>query len=282
MFILMCPCIKDPRLRARGITTQSDIREFSACIRRCEDFSVEIVCLPCPETIYLGKNREPGSFLEKLNTKEFAELIERLSEDVKKLIDEKGEPLCIVGVDSSPSCGVNKTYYSDVKENKRGAFLEKFGNISAFDVSEFSKYKIYLAAPLFSSAEQDFNEKLAGILRKNMFLVHLPQEIGDNKPMRDELQNRKIFDENLRALKEADIVVSVIDGADADSGTSWEMGYAYACGKKIVSLRTDFRRVGASECTNLMLEESSIVVSSADELLSVLNPPNVAKFSRKN
>ncbi|MDD4126947.1 MAG: nucleoside 2-deoxyribosyltransferase [Methanomicrobium sp.] len=273
MFILMCPCIKDPNLRAEGITKKSDIEQFSRCIERCGIFGVEIVYLPCPETIYLGKERKPGSFLEKLDTEEFAELISRLSLDVKKIIEEKGKPLCIIGVDSSPACGVNTTYYSDAKEKGRGVFLKKFLDIPAFDVSEFSKYKIYFAAPLFSCAEREYNRKIAGLLRENMFLVHLPQEISDNQSSRESCHNIRIFNENLLALKEADIVVSVIDGADADSGTSWEMGYAYASGKKIISIRTDFRRVGDNECANLMLEESSVVVNSTDELLSALNTP---------
>jgi nucleoside 2-deoxyribosyltransferase len=164
------------------------------------------------------------------------------------------------------------TYYSDVKEKGRGAFLSLFPDIPAFDVSEFAGYKIYFAAPLFSCAERDFNKKLAVLLRDQMFLVHLPQELGDNQSSREKAQNKEIFGQNLAALKEADIVVSVIDGADAGSGTSWEMGYAYAKNKKIISPRTDFRSVGENERVNLMLEESSVVVSSEKELIALLNP----------
>ncbi|MBN2733852.1 MAG: nucleoside 2-deoxyribosyltransferase [Methanomicrobiaceae archaeon] len=272
MFILMCPCIGEPSLRAEGITKTSDIELFSRCIGRCEEFGIEIVYLPCPETIYLGRGRNPGSFLDNLNTKEFSALLERLKGDVLKIIEEKGKPLCIVGVDSSPSCGVNMTYYSDMKEKGRGAFLSLFPDIPAFDVSEFARYKVYFAAPLFSCAERDFNERLAILLREHMFLVHLPQELGDNQGSREKSQNKKIFEQNLAALDEADIVVSIIDGSDADSGTSWEMGYAYAKNKKIISLRTDFRSVGENELVNLMLEESSVVINSETELINLLNP----------
>ncbi|MBO4522299.1 MAG: nucleoside 2-deoxyribosyltransferase, partial [Methanomicrobium sp.] len=83
----------------------------------------------------------------------------------------------------------------------------------------------------------------------------------------------RIFEYNLKALDECDIVVAVVDGADADSGTAWEIGYAYAVKKRVILLRTDFRRVGRSEAVNLMLEESGEVVGSVGELVGVLDSP---------
>ncbi len=49
-----------------------------------------------------------------------------------------------------------------------------------------------------------------------------------------------------------------MDGADPDSGTCWECGYAY--GKKpVIVFRTDFRTAGdtASAAYNMMLAESA-------------------------
>jgi nucleoside 2-deoxyribosyltransferase len=42
-------------------------------------------------------------------------------------------------------------------------------------------------------------------------------------------------------IEQCDIVLSVLDGPDADSGTCVELGYARAKGKRIVGVRTDFR-----------------------------------------
>jgi nucleoside 2-deoxyribosyltransferase len=55
------------------------------------------------------------------------------------------------------------------------------------------------------------------------------------------------------------MVVACMDGADPDSGTAWECGYAYAKGKPIVCYRTDFRISGdtAGAPYNLMLSESA-------------------------
>ncbi|UUX91176.1 nucleoside 2-deoxyribosyltransferase [Methanoplanus endosymbiosus] len=272
MYILVCPCIINPSLRANGITSAEDVRIFSRCLKRCESFGIETVPLPCPETEYLGLGREPTNFSESLNNAEFSEILDEREKDVREIIRGRGLPLFILGVDSSPSCGVDMTYYSDIKIPGRGAFLSRFPDIPAIDVKEFAEYRIYLAAPLFSQAEQEFNLKVAKILRDNYCEVFLPQEHGDDGEERADERMRIIFERNLSALEESDIVVAVIDGADADSGTAWEMGYAYAKGKKVISLRTDFRTVGDCELVNLMLEESSAVVSHPEDILRIIMP----------
>jgi nucleoside 2-deoxyribosyltransferase len=267
MYVLVAPCILAPACRARGITTDEDLRYFRRAVERCRRFSIDMVPLPCPETIYLGPDREPGSFLDRLATPAFAVLLDRLEAEVRTLIRERGEPpLAIVGVDSSPTCGVTATYYSSEKQPGRGAFLARFPEFPAVDVKEFARYRIYLAAPLFSEAERNYNLVLHDLLEAHLFDVYLPQEVGDTSHARCREENGAIFAQHLRTLQDIDIVVAVIDGADADSGTSWEMGYAYALGKKIVALRTDFRIAGHHERVNLMLEESARVVTAKEDL----------------
>lgn len=158
MYVLVAPCILNPACRARGITTDEDIRWFGRAVERCRRFSIEMIPLPCPETIYLGADRPPGSFLERLATDEFAALLDRLEAGVRAAIRERGEPpIAIVGVDSSPTCGVNATYYSSEKQPGRGVFLARFPDIPAIDVKEFARYRVYLAGPLFSEAERAYN-----------------------------------------------------------------------------------------------------------------------------
>ena len=271
MYVLIAPCIQNPAYRARGITTDEDLRHFQRAVERCRRFSIEMVPLPCPETIYLGIDREPGSFLDRLATPEFAALLDRLEEEVRAMIRERGEPpLAIIGVDSSPACGVTATYHSSVKQPGRGAFLARFPDIPAVDVKEFARYRVYLAAPLFSEAERAYNLVLQNLLQAHLFDVYLPQEVGDTSHTRCQEEHRAIFAQHLLALRDADIVVAVIDGADADSGTCWEMGYAYALGRRIVALRTDFRVVGHHELVNLMLEESAVVTTAKEDLPRVL------------
>lgn len=235
-----------------------------------------MVPLPCPETIYLGTDREPGTFLERLDTQEFARLLDKLEEEVKKIIDTRGSPLCILGVNSSPTCGVTSTYYGSEgdeppKRKGRGVFFARFPDIRAEDVAEFAKFRIYLAAPLFSESEREYNRSIAEMLRQHLFEVYLPQDTGDNCAVRETCEHTRIYEHNKQALHDADIIVAIIDGADADSGTAWEMGYATALGKPVIAMRTDFRMVGRQERVNLMLEQSAVVSRSKKELVEALN-----------
>jgi nucleoside 2-deoxyribosyltransferase/predicted secreted protein len=282
MYVLCSPCVLNPALRANGITKPDDLVLFKRCIERCKRFGIEMVPLPCPETLYLGPDRKPGTFLERLNTPAFTSLVENLELHVQEIIERRGPPLCILGVNSSPTCGVTSTYYGSEdqqppKRTGRGVFLARFPTIRAMDVRTFSRYHVYLAAPLFSEAERAYNLAIAGHLRNNFFDVYLPQEAGDDLPTRNKEEQVQIFSENLRALENADIINAIIDGADADSGTAWEMGYAYAYRKQVIALRTDFRRSGNYEKVNLMLEESAAVVTSIVELLEAIKSPAIIK-----
>jgi nucleoside 2-deoxyribosyltransferase/predicted secreted protein len=285
MYVLCSPCILNPALRARGITTPADLDLFERCIDRCKRFGIEMVALPCPETLYLGPDRNPGTFLERLNTPEFGSLMDKLESQVQDILNERGPPLCILGVNSSPTCGVTSTFYGSVdqqppKRTGRGVFLARFPKIKAMDVIPFSQYRVYLAAPLFSEGERAYNLSIARNLRNNFFDVFLPQEAGDDSHTRDKEEQSRIFSENLKTLEKSDIIVAVIDGADADSGTAWEMGYAYAQKKQVIALRTDFRRAGMHEQVNMMLEESAKIVTSSDTLLNLLKSQTICDFIR--
>jgi nucleoside 2-deoxyribosyltransferase len=128
---------------------------------------------------------------------------------------------------------------------------------------------VYLAAPLFSEAELDFNRMLRDEIKSSGFNVFLPQEDSNNVKDRDDRQSI-IFSKNEAAIEKSDIIVAVIDGADVDSGTAWEIGYAYARGKPILGLRTDFRTLGIEGTVNLMIERSVILCTSIRELLNRL------------
>jgi nucleoside 2-deoxyribosyltransferase/predicted secreted protein len=285
MYVLCSPCIVSPALRAQGITKPADLDLFERCIERCKRFGIEMVHLPCPETLYLGPDRKPGTFLERLNTPEFASIIDKLVIQVEDVIAERGPPLCILGVNSSPACGVTSTFYGSIdqeppKRTERGVFLARFPKIKAIDVMTFSQYRVYFAAPLFSEGERAYNLSIAQILRNNFFDVFLPQEVGDDSHTRNKEEQSWIFSENLKALEKADIIVANIDGADADSGTAWEMGHAYAQKKQVIALRTDFRRAGLYEKANLMLEQSSFVATNLDNLFNLLKPWMICDFIR--
>jgi nucleoside 2-deoxyribosyltransferase len=131
-----------------------------------------------------------------------------------------------------------------------------------------SRSQVYLAAPLFSDAERAFNLVLRDALTAGGYSVYLPQETGEGVEGRG--RDRDIFDSHLHALNGASCVVAVCDGADTDSGTAWEMGYAAAKGIPIIALSTDRRRPEADRRVNLMIRESAEVVGTAGEGLAAL------------
>lgn len=81
---------------------------------------------------------------------------------------------------------------------------------------------------------------------------------------------------NAQAIRSADLVVAVLDGQEADSGTCAEVGYAVGLGKRCVGLRTDLRQAGEpGMALNLQVEafvvqSGGVVCASLDELVSVL------------
>jgi nucleoside 2-deoxyribosyltransferase len=113
---------------------------------------------------------------------------------------------------------------------------------------------IYFAGPLFSMAEIEFNRKLYHRITEKGYPVFLPQQECQEKEGKD------IFETCLHGLKSARLVIANLDGADADSGTCWECGYAFAMGIPIIALRTDFRKSGDTEGFNAMLYYSAEIL----------------------
>ncbi|WP_462272232.1 nucleoside 2-deoxyribosyltransferase [Methanohalophilus sp.] len=133
--------------------------------------------------------------------------------------------------------------------------------------------KIYLAGPLFSEAEKSFNEQLTQRIESKGYEVFLPQrDSTDTKNMREKQDSADLFRKNSEAIDRADLVIAILDGgSDVDSGTAWEVGYAYAKNIPVMGLRTDFRTLGVEGPVNLMIEKTLIkLVYSTDKLLTEL------------
>jgi len=65
-----------------------------------------------------------------------------------------------------------------------------------------------------------------------------------------------VFRKNLRARDRARVVVAVVDGPDVDSGTAWQIGYAFAKGIPVVGVCFDYRQSGEDGSVNLMIRHS--------------------------
>lgn len=120
------------------------------------------------------------------------------------------------------------------------------------------KIQVYLAGPLFSQAEWAWNVRLAAALRAR-YDVTLPQEAAVQMLTgASPFDANQLFQANVVAIDSADVVIAVLDGADPDSGTSWECGYAYKGGRPVIGIRTDLRSGGDDPAAgvNLMLARS--------------------------
>lgn len=126
--------------------------------------------------------------------------------------------------------------------------------------------KIYLAGPLFTIPEKDWNKKLSTQLKESGYETFLPQEECSGT-------NEQIFSTCISGIDWCDLILANVDGTDADSGTCFELGYAYGKQKKIVLYRTDFRKCGDDGFVNLMLSKSCnefFVVESVEQLVDIL------------
>ena len=128
--------------------------------------------------------------------------------------------------------------------------------------------RLYLAGPLFTQAERAWNERLAAALSAAGHRVFLPQT--EVKALAS-LDADAIFKVDIDGVRSAEAVVAVLDGADPDSGTSFECGLAFAMGIPIVGLRTDFR-AGGDALPNQKLATINLMLAQA--VGSVVNLPD--------
>jgi nucleoside 2-deoxyribosyltransferase len=117
--------------------------------------------------------------------------------------------------------------------------------------------KIYLSAPVFTQVERKWNRALARTLTKKIkgAEVIIPQDFAFAGSFNHPQDFPRLFEECLKNLQEADVVVAVLDGADADSGTAFEVGYAHASGIPVIGVRTDYRD-GQDRGLNVMLSQA--------------------------
>jgi nucleoside 2-deoxyribosyltransferase len=109
---------------------------------------------------------------------------------------------------------------------------------------------IYLAGPLFTKYEWDWNEQLAHELEKLGYKTFLHQRDCTGT------MNQQIFVDCIAGVETCDVVLANVDGTDADSGTAFEVGYAHAKNKVVILYRTDFRKRADDGDVNLMLARS--------------------------
>jgi nucleoside 2-deoxyribosyltransferase len=144
--------------------------------------------------------------------------------------------------------------------------------------------KIYLAGPLgFSEAGRSFHDgTIVPALRELGHEVLDPWRLTDRSKVEAVLSlpygeekrdawrklNFEIGGNNCAAIERCDAVFVVLDGADVDSGSAAEIGYAFANGKPIVGYRGDFRLSADNEGSIVNLQVEYFIRASGGDIIA--------------
>ena len=110
--------------------------------------------------------------------------------------------------------------------------------------------KIYLASPFFNEKQVALVEELEGIFGAHeLFSPRKEGVMTVMTPAERKAMAPQLFKSNYEHIDWCDILFAVID--DRDVGVAWELGYAFACGKFIVTF------TNAGHGLNIMLGECS-------------------------
>lgn len=138
------------------------------------------------------------------------------------------------------------------------------------------KKNIYFAAPFFSEAERDFNQKIVSIIENSNISVFYPPR--DGLIAKDKLNiatnwkeiSENIWDCDTGAILECQLVLAVTDGRSIDEGVCVEIGFAAAHAKKIIAFSSDDRTQFPWGHNPMVLRPISEFVTSSKDMLKVV------------
>lgn len=144
--------------------------------------------------------------------------------------------------------------------------------------------KVYIAGPLFSHAELEFNEKIDTYLRNLGFETFLPQRDGyllaDLMAQYSSKQEAIdiIFYKDTEEIKRCDLVLLILDGRVPDEGACVEVGLAYAYDKECIGFKSDSRSLmGDMDNPLLVGVLKGRIAKSFSELESLLKEFSISK-----
>ena len=108
------------------------------------------------------------------------------------------------------------------------------------------KYKVYVAGPFFNDKERDRMERLKKHLLKHFtkdfeFFFPIDSVVAKATELPNHEWARKVFESDKDEILKSDMILAIYDKHYSDSGTSWELGYAYGLHIPIYLLCTDLK-----------------------------------------
>jgi len=137
----------------------------------------------------------------------------------------------------------------------------------------------YVAGPLFSTAERQFNQQLTGKIEALGYRVFLPQRDGaerDRSPydaMTREQRRATMFALDRDMILTCDVFLFILDGRIPDEGACVELGIAYCHKtlqhphKRLIGLQTDVRAAFLGAKLNPMVRVPLEYVADTEESL---------------
>lgn len=149
-----------------------------------------------------------------------------------------------------------------------------------------TRRSIYLASPLgFAASTHGFMDELTLALREVIDVrnpwddqrfaedfAHLAT-VDSVTARADRLGeiNTELGRANTESIDAADGLFAVLDGVDVDSGTAAEIGYAFARGKRVCGLRTDFRLAGDNHGSIVNLQVQYFIERSGGKVVTTID-----------
>ncbi len=129
--------------------------------------------------------------------------------------------------------------------------------------------KVYIAEPLFTPGERKYAEEIDELVRNLGFNTYLPhRDAGIFE--RGKSSSKTFFENDLKELKECAFVVAILNGTDVDSGTAWEIGYAYAMGKPVYGILEDTRKPNLDLLNPMIVNSIVKIALNKEELMNVI------------
>ncbi|MFP7200274.1 nucleoside 2-deoxyribosyltransferase [Lysinibacillus halotolerans] len=121
--------------------------------------------------------------------------------------------------------------------------------------------RVYLASPFFNDQKIRYLEQVEEILAEKQLKVFSPmrKSASPNAEVGSRQWSIETFMDDIKHIKWAEIVVGIYHGNYSDSGTAWELGYAYATDKPVVLIHV-------GENSNLMVHEGAHANITLEEL----------------
>jgi len=144
---------------------------------------------------------------------------------------------------------------------------------------------VYLASPLgFAHSTASFMSQVVDTLSTHLNILNpwddkrfdteiagmFAEDSFSRRTARLQEINHELARTNAENIDQADGLIAILDGVDVDSGTAAEIGYAFARGKRVYGLRTDFRLAGDNHGAIVNLQVQYFIEASGGRIVSSL------------